>query len=69
MRAGPFMHELLYDALAEFLGGVGVALSVFAVTWAYRRVKAVTRAPRPGDPDPMPEPPRPAERPGGHGTR
>ncbi|MEU8883842.1 hypothetical protein [Streptomyces hydrogenans] len=63
------MHELLHDALAEFLGGIGVALTAFAVTWAYRRVKAATRAPRPGDPATTPEPPRPVERPGGHGTR
>ncbi|MGW3377425.1 hypothetical protein [Streptomyces hydrogenans] len=63
------MYELLHDALAEFLGGIGVALTALATTWTYRRVKAATRAPRPSDPDTTPEPPRPAERPGGHGTR
>ncbi|GHJ97733.1 hypothetical protein SNE510_72520 [Streptomyces sp. NE5-10] len=46
VRAGPPMYELLHDALAEFLGGVGVALSVFAVTWVYRRVKAPRRPSR-----------------------
>ncbi|MFB7280295.1 hypothetical protein ACFCZV_24620 [Streptomyces hydrogenans] len=63
------MYELLHDALAEFLGGIGVALTALATIWAYRKVKAAAPTARLGDPVTTPEPPPPAERPGGHGTR
>ncbi|MFJ8133261.1 hypothetical protein [Streptomyces hydrogenans] len=59
----------MHDALAEFLGGIGVALPALAVTWVYRQVKAATRDPRPGDTDTIPEPQPSPQRPGGHETR